>query len=79
VIFFQFNNYESGRDAVKGWTASLVLTPLPSTHNKLPYHYGNVYISVPFLKEFILVERFFTICRKHLILRKYISVDMVEV
>jgi hypothetical protein len=30
-IFFQFHNYESGRDAVKGWT---VLTPpLPHTTN----------------------------------------------
>jgi hypothetical protein len=26
-FFFQFHNNENGRDAVKGWTASLVLTP----------------------------------------------------
>ena len=28
----------------------LFFLPPPSTHNKLPYHYGNVYISMPFLK-----------------------------
>ena len=39
----------------------LFFLPPPSTHNKLPYHYGNVYISMPFLR----IQRFFTICRKH--------------
>jgi hypothetical protein len=34
-FFFQFHNYESGRDAVKGWTASLVLNPSPFPHTTI--------------------------------------------
>jgi hypothetical protein len=32
--YFQFHNYESGRDAVNGRKASLVLTPPPSFHTQ---------------------------------------------
>jgi hypothetical protein len=36
--YFQFNklNHESDRDAVIGWTASLVLNPPPPTHKNFP-------------------------------------------
>jgi hypothetical protein len=52
-IFFQFHNYmyESGMAGMRSRGGQLLsfLHPPLSTHNKLPYHYGNVYISVLFL------------------------------
>ena len=50
--YFQFHNYENGRDAVNGGRllSFKITPPFPHTH-KLSHHYANEYISVPFLKD----------------------------
>ena len=50
--YFQFHNYENGRDAVNGGQllSFKITPPFPQTH-KFSHQYANEYISVPFLKD----------------------------
>ena len=71
-FFFQFHNYESGRDAVKVWAASLFLTA--------PFHTQQTSLSlrkrIHLYAISLNLEVFHNLQKAFLILRKYISVEV---